>query len=107
MHMGDDHVPDRIRVDPRGSQTIRHGCNKLATSSLAGIGAETGINHNRAILIADHPDKVIQRHGQIMAVTANEIFRCRTIMVAITNGQNFILVVHSCAPIPDYKRSRQ
>src|SRR5260221_4000491 len=75
VQVGDHHVFYLRGVDLEQPQGIRRTAQVLA-SALARHGRrETGVDHDLATLAAHQPHEIVERHGPVVRIAADEVFR--------------------------------
>ena len=93
VHMGDDDVLDRFRIDAEQSQPLAGTPQHVALAALAHDRVETGIDDDRALGIANHPDEIIERHRAIVLVrteAAKKIFARVPIVMRVLDRIDFV-----------------
>src|SRR5579883_434468 len=88
MHMTEDHVFHARRIDPDGFQPLARRAEKIAAAAAARELIKAGIDDDGAISGHQGPDEVIQRHGDIVRVAADEVFTRHAVMVRVLDGVN-------------------
>lgn len=113
MHVSDNDVLDRVRVDTDALEALAGRSQELAPAPRAHRLIEAGIDNERSAIPSNDPDKVVERHRPIMRVAAEEVFltRCRRV-VRIADSVNFVrfeafhtsLLKNSCRPLRGHVR---
>src|SRR5438105_4131604 len=100
MHVADDDVADRCRIDADRPETVARRPKKLALALLCHRLVEAGVEDQRAILADDRPDEVIERHrAVVMRIAAEKTLPRKAVMMGIAHGIDFVSVGgHSGSP---------
>ena len=73
MQVGDDQILDFRGRDAQRLQSLGHRVDDLPPAFAADFGTESHIDQDRAIVVPDHPYKIVERHVGVVLVTADEI----------------------------------
>ncbi len=90
MKMGDDYVRDAIRIDADQSQGIDGMAKRLAASANGSFVGESGVEYERGISAARHPNEVVEIGGRFMRIGGDEIVvRTPVAKMSVANRENF------------------
>ncbi len=90
MHVRDQDVLHLGRLDADGVKSFAWAAAQQGSPSLAGHSfVEARVHHEHAPAGLDHPDEIIDGHGAIVNVAAQEILPGHAVMVRVAHGVNF------------------
>src|SRR5690606_3351084 len=99
VHVRDDHVLDRLRIDPQRLQTLPYGVGDGTAPQGSATLIEAGIDHYCPGAVAQHPDIVVERHRPVVRIAANEVLGCAAVMPGIGDGIGSVdMVAHRRLP---------
>ena len=73
MHMGEDHVLDRVGIDADQRQRLGRAAQMAAPARRRDLCGKAGVDDHRAVRRDRHPDEIIHRHRAVMRVAADEM----------------------------------
>jgi hypothetical protein len=94
MHVRDDHVGYlRVRY-AYGLESCIDGSHERAPALPGLLRVEAGVDDDRVARAHYGPDKVIQGHGPVVRVAAQEVVRGGTVQVRVPDGEYFVFDGH-------------
>ncbi len=95
VEMGHDHRTDRSGIDADKAERLGGFAIDGAAAALRLRGVETGVNHNGALGVADHPDEEVHGVGACMVVGLHEAVEPGALAAAgVLHRQNFVSLAH-------------
>ena len=94
VHVTDDDVGDLRRIDIHGRNPRRHRLHQLPAARRADGSIESGVEHKQDFGTADRPDIIIERHGTVVLVAADEIVAGGALQVGVADCADFIIRCH-------------
>src|SRR5262245_31348157 len=94
MQVADDDGLDRCRIDTDRLEAIRHRFHSLPSAPCADRLVEAGINQNGSRLANDCPDKIVERHRNVVRIAADKVVRRLARVMPVADGVDFIRIGH-------------
>ena len=85
MHVGQDHVLHRLRIDPDERQRPGRAAQMAAAARCGNLRGEAGVDHHRAVRRDRHPHEVVHRHRAVMRVAADEMIGAPGIALGVAD----------------------
>ena len=73
VHMGQDHVLDRARVDAEQAERLHRATQERALAPFRYFGVKAGIDDDGPTPAPCHPDEIVHRHRPVMRIAADEM----------------------------------
>ncbi len=90
MHVRDHDMLDPVRGNANGAETVRDRADDRAAAAPCRVLIESGVDQDRALVVDDGPDVVVQRHRPVVLVAAQEIVPGGALEVGIADGEDFV-----------------
>ena len=86
----DDHILDLVRIKPYHAQAFAHRTKQRAISFHGSRCVEPGVEDEAAFPAHNRPDKVVERHGPIVRIAADEIVRSGPVVMAVADREQIV-----------------
>ncbi len=90
VHVGDDYVLDLRRIDTEPCEAVGGRAQQFAPAQPCLLGAEAGIDYERAAAAAHRPDEIIERHRRIVRIATEEVLSGTAVVPRIADGVDFV-----------------
>src|ERR1051325_5799372 len=93
VHVADDDVLDLVGVDAEALQRLADRRDDGAAAPRADRLVETGVDHEGALVVEDHPDEVVERLQHVVRIAADVVLRGLALMLGVADRENLPDVV--------------
>ena len=94
MHVSDDDIRHLLVRYSYHPQAFIHGTYQDASALLRLLRAESGIDDYGVVRGHYRPDEVVQGHGPVVGVAAQEVVRGGALEVRIADSENLVVDAH-------------
>ena len=94
VHVRDDYVPHRSRVDAEELQAVARRTQPRAAALRGDCGGEAGIDHERAFRIPHEPHEIVHRHGRVVRIPAEEMIGAARVAHRVLDGVDLVFGQH-------------
>ena len=94
MHVSDDDIRHLLVRYSYRPQAFIHGTYQGASALLRLLRAESGIDDYGAVRTHYGPDEVVQRHGSVMRVAAQEVVGGSALEMCVADSENLVVDAH-------------
>ena len=85
VHVGQDHVGDRVAVEPDHRQRLGRAAQMPPAARGGDLGGKAGVDHKAALGPDRRPDEIIHRHRPVMRVAADEMVAAARVALGIAD----------------------
>src|SRR5205085_785629 len=93
VHVADDDVLDLVGLDAEALQRLADRRDDGAAALRSDRLVEAGVDDEGALVVADHPDEVVERLQHVVRIAADVVLRGLALMLRVADGENLPDVV--------------